>query len=866
MEARETLRSPDNTEEGQRPSHWLTGSLALLTLSACYLLGPGRASMGWVAAAMVFLHTGLGLLLVVPIGFALGRRWAGTNPVGLALLRVFSGVCALTGITLTAWAAQGHSIAHERLVWTTHLVTGFLAAALLLGWFVRRCRPALRLLSPVSLLLLGFLGLGTLGLGGAVVLPHYDGAAYYRDLTATNAAQAENPLFPAGVRLAAESGTAAASSSSCGRAGCHEAAHREWLESGHALAASDVAYRKVAAEFAAHSGQNAAQWCAGCHDPLTLMQTAKPVVTPSQSIPSPETGVGCVACHAITDVSARTGNGHFTLTLPQNYPFAEAETGWKRRMHDFLVRVRPAPHQAAYRKPAIHATAEFCGACHRQSFNVAQNGYQFVHGPDEWGTWQAGPFSGRTARTAGLTTQSSRTCQECHFRRLTSGKISHASPGANSWLPTAVGDIERANRVEQFARASHLSVNIFAFRRAVGVGQDEAWIAPLDAPTGGMTLRAGETGLLDIVVTNRNVGHEFPAGYLDIKDVWLEVTLRDGAGSVIAESGLLSRDDSPLPRQTHAYRLVPLGRDGQALIHHELTRQVTTAIRRAIPPGGSDIARYRLTLPQKFVAPLTVQARLRSRPLRPDFARFAGIDSPIAITTLAESHVALPLTLAGKRANANSGEEMAQRFAAYGVGLLAPKEAPEAARARRAFLIAQRLAPQRPEAFLGLGRAYLAEPALLAARSQFATALRLAPDSPAAQADLAVVYSKQGDYDHALRLFSPLAVRFPQDSALQFDLGLTLFRSGSYVAAAEAFQRSLAADPDNAAAHFQLKQCYQHLRRVPEARREEAIGQYLAEDRLASLLVPPYLRTHPDDRQDAQPIPEYPLRSVRSQR
>ena len=110
-------------------------------------------------------------------------------------------------------------------------------------------------------------------------------------------------------------------------------------------------------------------------------------------------------------------------------------------------------------------------------------------------------------------------------------------------------------------------------------------------------------------------------------------------------------------------------------------------------------------------------------------------------------------------------------------------------------------------------------------------------------------------------MLRPLALRFPQDSALQFDLGLTLFRSGNYAAAVSAFENSLAADPDNAAAHFQLKQCFQHLQRVPEARREEAIGQYLAEDRLFPLLVPPYLRAHPDIRQAAQPIPEHLLRA-----
>jgi tetratricopeptide (TPR) repeat protein len=917
MTEREPPHPDKQNRESRPPSRLVTVGLALLTLSALYLLGPAHAAMDWAAAVSVLAHIGLGLLLTIPITMYAFRRHERRLTARKSIFGPAFGVCALTGLVLTVRAASGVSAAHARGIWWAHVFAGFVAVAvfgavLMRGsrWFRRRTKrssptsaalpssdardmpssdardmpssegrdlpssegrdlPSLDLNPPTLLaparpgrfssILVFFVSLGTLGLGGTALLPHYDAAAYYRDTTATNAAQAENPLFPANIKLSPESSHAAADAEYCGRSGCHATALREWQGSVHQQAATDPVYQRVRGEYAAHNGETAARWCAGCHEPLRVVQEGDRIHSAQGSVVGHATreGVGCVGCHAVSDVSARTGNGRFTLSLPQNYPYTERQAGWPRRLHDFLLRVRPAPHQAAYLKPEILASSEFCGTCHRQSFNVPQNGYQLVHGSDEWGTWQSGPFSGRAARTAGLRTEAQHSCRDCHFPLRANGTFSHASPAAGLWLSALAANPGSDGPPGSLLPRS-LSVDIFALRHRAGDGRQEEWIAPLDAPTSGTALRAGETCLLDIVVSNRSVGHEFPAGYQDIQEAWLEVTLHDGRGRILAESGRISKQGETLPADTHSYRMVPLDRSGNALEHHELWRQVTTATRRTIPSGGADIARYRLSIPRAFAPPLAVQARLRFRSQRPDFARWVGLKSELLVVTLAEAKVVLPLS--GSSAQKRSDADVALRFVEYGLGLLAPKDAPDAARARRAFLAAQQLAPNRPEPFLGLGRAYLAEPELLAARAQFDTALRLAPENPAAQADLGVVYGKQGEYDRALNLLRPLALLFPQDSALQFDLGLTLFRSGNYAAAVTAFENSLAADPDNAAAHFQLKQCFQHLQRVPEARREEAIGQYLAEDRLFPLLVPPYLLAHPHIRQAAQPIPEHLLR------
>ena len=252
--------------------------------------------------------------------------------------------------------------------------------------------------------------------------------------------------------------------------------------------------------------------------------------------------------------------------------------------------------------------------------------------------------------------------------------------------------------------------------------------------------------------------------------------------------------------------------------------------------------------------------------MRPDYSRWAlsgtaaqKFEPPI--TDLAEAAVVLPLQ---QHIEAHAGSDrgvkrsIAERFEAYGTGLLAPQDKPDIGGAVAAFGIASRLTPERPEPWLGLGRAYLREPDLRLAAGNFERALRSAPGSAAAIAELSVVYNKQGQPERAIQALTPLIARFPQDAALRYDLGLGLFRAGRYPEAADSFRRSLAIDPDRYAAHFQLKRCYEVLQRVPEARTEDSITRYTAEDRAAARLVPPYLAKHPAGA--AQPFPVHELR------
>jgi Flp pilus assembly protein TadD len=908
----------------------LSCGVALVAATAAYLAGPARDQMDAASAVAVLLHIVVGCVLIAPIVLSLRRaiqRSTGSmNGALLSSISLFACLCVATGLYLTVRAAAGHSTARDTGSGILHILGGVLSVAfallycrytILTRWgagphaadesgitgrnaagearasnatftgVANTCASvkAVRRALPARFWVLACGAFLTITQGAlfsaSVALPTYNGQEYYRDLTSTTAAQARNPLFPAGLRLQTGAGEIDANtlkvtlpeSASCGVPGCHPAAFQEWHASAHRFANSDPLYQASLKESVKTSGPDIRGWCQGCHAPgQVIRQTLGPA---EASLTARESeGVGCYACHGTVGTPTRTGNGRFILAIPRDYPFA-GDPAWRGKLHDFLIRVRPAPHQRAYLKPELHGTSEFCSGCHRQSLTLAQNHYQFVRGPDEYGEWARGPASARSARSSGA--REAQTCQDCHFRAAS--KVSHASPRGISTLgESADNAASLAAARSQLHKA--ISLDLFAIRRVRPDGLPGEVVAPLDSPRLPYTLPTGGPCLLDIVVRNEGVGHSFPAGYTDLTEAWLEVTIEDADGTRILSNGLVAAGQTNVPRDAHAYGSLALDKLGEPILKHNLPAQVTQAYHRTIPAGGADIARYRFVVPPHIqksgqkLSSIRISAKLRYRSVRPDYLQWAlgkaakaggersGVVAPVLLT-LAETTLVLPLTLSRTPAadtSINGKASIADRYMHYGEGLLAPKEKPDIGGAKYAFDQAKALSSERPEPWIGAGRVFLREPDLRLAERNLRKALDLSPGNPAASAELSVVYSQQGQPERAIQTLAPLVAAFPNDAALRNDLGLAQVRAGRYAEAAESFRRSLAIDPDQYAAHHRLKLCCEVLRRAPEGRLEDSITRYMDEDQLAARLVPAYLKKHSDDARRAESFPIHTLR------
>jgi tetratricopeptide (TPR) repeat protein len=839
------------------------GLVLMLAMTGGYLAGPARQRMDGLTAGVVLLHLAVGVtaapfclwVLVGPGRSLLDRGLR--RPAGCAL-----SLAILTGVALTVRAAAGRAAGAGVLA--AHLVSAPPAAVLVVFALLSRQQRAARehvreqSYSPPRapagwspLVALTAVGLGLLAAAGAAAVTSYKGGQaryepeeYFRNLTATNARQAANAMFPAGTRWRSQSTESVPSAAYCGAAGCHPRAYRQWLESSHHRAAASLAYLRLTHQFAAQRGADAPRWCDGCHAPHF------------GKLSSGREGVTCVACHAVARLPDLSGNGRVELGLPAGYPFAEASDARLHWLHGFLLRLRPGPHRRASMSQALHGQSQFCAGCHRTSYNLPQNRYKFLRTADDYGAWQSGPYSGESVH--GLVPPGpARRCQDCHDPHR--GGVRCSVFGVRDDLKTE----HRTPNTEHLN--TPISLDLLALRRPSRVpGGPEELVAPLEraAPL----LQPGETVTVDLVVRNRAVGHQFPAGTADRKQAWLQVELRDASGRVLARSGRRQRWGGPEPG-THIYGLAALDARGLLLTGGDLWNMVTPLYhrsllpgradtdRRILPPGGSDVARYRLRVPRSAPGPLQLRAQLWYG------AIYTGPGAPTPLPRLmAQDRVSLPVAAnAAVRKQGTVKGPLPDRFFDYGVGLLLQGDLPRAQRAMRRVLA---WAPRDGRGHLGLGQVYLAEGDLLAAREQFEQASRMAPGDPRCRAFLATTERRMGLYDRALALLEPLVRAYPRDAQLWFDAGMCHYLAGRYEPAAAAFAAMLAIDPDDLAGHYNLMRCLRRLQRIPEARREEVIYQILAEDDDAKPIALAYLRRNPAADQETRTIHEHLLRST----
>lgn len=760
-----------------------------------------------IAAATVWHVLGgavLGMLLVPSL--ILKRQGALSAKVSLAVIWA-------TGIALLAAAAAGVSTGRLPVVLALHIWMGLLTFALLAGGKLKRSISRLRTPSPVAIAAL--LSTSATAVLAAASYQGYQAEEYYRHITATNAGQSGNPLFPAGSMRSEESGwRAAPAAQDCGASGCHPDLWRQWSSSRHAKTAAAI------------HGNSDSRWCEGCHATGSLIK--------NPGAGASAAAVDCLACHAMSQVPLAAGNGLALFSPPTAYPFANGAAPRERWIHDFLLRLRPAPHVASLAGPSIKGDrSQACVPCHRMAVGVAQNHYKYLRYDDTWADWQSGPYSQESLHAFRLSPQR-RDCIDCHMSRGVRGSADHACPAQ---LAT-----ESPNR--------DLRVEIFALRQQTGMAGAERLDAPLENRP--IAVSPGASLDIDIVVENRGIGHSFPAATQTGESVWLAFEVRDASGR------LLFASPSERDLSAHRYGQLALDRDGSPLGPADKDRMVTTAYRRFIGPGEADVAHYRLMAPHN---PGAGGLRLHARLIRRQTA-----DPMSSVTVLAEHRIVLGV---------RSGEMMpaaiptrkddpagAPQFYAYGVGLL---QQGDNGRARRAFAEAILLAPKEPLYRIGAARASLAEGDRLAARASLDAALRLQPDFPLGQAWLGTVLRETGQYREALAVLTPLSKRFPRDKQLWMEIGWCSLKTADNEQAAEAFQTALAIDPDDAAAHYNLMQSYLHLRQLAEARREETVFHALQEDEPLRGILDPFYAAHPDARMESQPVHEHVLKPLQRQ-
>ncbi|MFQ5349372.1 MAG: multiheme c-type cytochrome, partial [Thermoanaerobaculia bacterium] len=567
---------------------WLLLLAGLLVANSAYLASDGDPHPFYFANLL--LHLGLGLLLILPfIAWWWRRRHRRMIlAAGLSLL-------AGTGCGL-ALAWLGNLTPLRPLLWAHIALSAAGLVALLLAqaghralllWRLAGAGLALALVVPTLVALTGSgRGDGTIGNPPA---------------PATMAEEAmggaDGPFFPSSVHTA-NGGTVPSSvylkSDSCARSGCHPDVYDQWEQSAHHFSSFNNQWYRRSVEYMQEvAGVQPSKWCGGCHDPAILQSGM--MDTPIEEIlftEEAQAGLGCTACHMISDVGSTMGQGDYEITVPPLHDLATSDNRWLQMAHDMLVRLDPEPHRRTFIKPFM-SESEFCSSCHKVHLDVPVNSYRWIRGFNTYDNWQASGVSGQGARSFYYPAEPMK-CIDCHMPRVPSedaanenGLIqSHRFATANTALPTANRHQEQLDEVTRFLQANQVTVDIFAMTEAqplldggsgprregpelatafavgeeqgMAVGRGMARAGPAETLFGPLdripaTVRRGESTRVDVVVRTRGVGHFFPSGTVDAFDCWLELKAEDETGRVVFWSGMAD-EQSPVEPGAHFYR------------------------------------------------------------------------------------------------------------------------------------------------------------------------------------------------------------------------------------------------------------------------------------------------------------------------
>ncbi len=226
-------------------------------------------------------------------------------------------------------------------------------------------------------------------------------------------------------------------------------------------------------------------------------------------------------------------------------------------------------------------SSEFCGACHdvrlfgTDSVGVRERGEHFKRLRNAYSEWRAWAD---VEKSAGRTPA---TCQDCHMSLYPGVCVQDANgagkpPGSRGGCPNgfhfearAPGEKARGmvatSSTEPRSISSHwfTSVDLPLARDFPDAWANETALDPSGVPVGlearreqllrqtfrfdlPKPSRIGARLEIPIEIENRGAGHRVPAGFSQEREIWVELTVRDGRGDVLYEVGKLTSDDADL--------------------------------------------------------------------------------------------------------------------------------------------------------------------------------------------------------------------------------------------------------------------------------------------------------------------------------
>ncbi len=633
----------------------------------------------------------------------------------------------------------------------------------------------------------------------------------------------------------------------CGH--CHQAAQAQWRQSAHANSNRPTWYQRNVQLLKAEKGTEYMRHCEGCHDPIAVVSGQLTQGKPT-SHPYDADGITCTVCHSIQKVTTK-GTGSYVMGVPAVL-LDENGAPITRAVSDAEILAHLDRHSKAVMKD-FYRTPEFCASCHKAELPKMLNDYKWLRAFSVYDEWQASSYA-KQSPLPFYVKDSVSTCQTCHMQReaLTgvgadrdpgakNGKLaSHRWLGGNTLIPAFYGYTEQSARIMQFLKTNVFNVDLFALEREGHEGDANALVAPLGLV--GYKVAPGERLTADVVIQNKGIAHSHVPEQRDMYESWVNFTVKDAQGKVLAESGFL-KPSGDLDERAHSFTNRLINVKGGINDLHQVWDNRVVAYNNSIQSGRSQLVRYTFRMPAVAQGAVTLTATIKYRRFDQHFLDFA----------MAKEHFPEPVVdMISVSRTINVGENTPvppaetdikewMRWNNYGIALL---DALQYQASLGAFQHVANLRPDYADAYTNMGIVEIQWERYSEARPHLAKALEIAPGNARALYYRALVERNEGNLDLAINDFNDVLKAFPRSKDAHRELGFSLYQQHKYKEALEQYQALQGIDPDDLAAHYNLSILYRRLGMKEQAAKESAYFADQKDDPMASTFALDYLRKH----------------------
>ncbi len=635
----------------------------------------------------------------------------------------------------------------------------------------------------------------------------------------------------------------------CGH--CHEEAYHQWRQSAHSNSFRAPWYLKNVNLLIAEKGVQYSRHCEGCHNPVALLSGDLSQGMPKKR-PFEEEGLTCSTCHSIQSTDT-TGTGSYVMGTPAVL-VDENGQAITRPVSDAEILAHLDRHSKAVMRP-LYQTSEFCAACHKAAIPRSLDDYKWLRAFTVYDEWQAASFT-KQSPLPFYRKDSVSTCQTCHMTRepLAEGTmdpgakddklVSHRWLGANTLIPQYYKFDEQAEKVAAFLKNGVFNVDIFALEKenAAATSHDHVVVAPLGLTS--FTLAAGETLVADVVIQNKGIAHSFVPEQRDFYESWVDFTVKDGSGKILAESGFIE-PDGELDPSAHSFTNRLIDTKGELNDLHQIWHNRVLAYNNTIQSGRSQLVRYRFRLPKDIAGQVSLTATVKYRRFNQHFIDYA----------MDQKHYPLPMIdMASETRTFKIGENSPtppdaaenkewMRWNNDGIALL---DAQQYESSVHAFERVAALRPDDADAFTNMAIVEIAWERYDDAKPNLAKALALLPGDPRALYYRALVERNAGQVKEAIADFQAVLAQYPRSRDALRELGFSYYQQHDYPQARAAYEQLQAIDPDDLAAHYSLAILYRRLGEKQKAAAESAKFADQKDDPTASTYALEFLRKHPE--------------------